>query len=78
MGSFDSGGFGMIGGYGMMGGFGNPNSNYQTIDSNEAPKAMNTSLQNASILASQSGTYYYICQVPGHATNGMYGEFIIE
>lgn len=189
MGGFGMGGFGMMGRYGMMGGyrmmggFGNPNSNYQTIDTNKANDAMNTALQNAAVdktnntitfnkqdvnitllggpeyadekfvvgslvnptikvvkgakvtlnfinedegmlhgievitspppyaymsmmqgpiypgayvpvipqaedgnypnasatfVASQSGTYYYICQVPGHAAKGMYGKIIIQ
>jgi rusticyanin len=28
--------------------------------------------------ANQEGTFYYICQYPGHAANGMYGKFIIK
>lgn len=28
--------------------------------------------------ADQPGTYYYLCQYPGHAEEGMYGKFIIE
>ncbi len=28
--------------------------------------------------AAQSGNFYYICQVPGHASNGMYGKFLVE
>ena len=28
--------------------------------------------------ASTAGTFYYICQYPGHAQEGMYGEIIIE
>lgn len=28
--------------------------------------------------ADESGAFYYICQYPGHAANGMYGKFIIE
>jgi rusticyanin len=27
--------------------------------------------------ANEPGTYYYICQVPGHAQQGMYGKFIV-
>ncbi|HEM55779.1 MAG TPA: hypothetical protein ENO30_03345 [Thermodesulfobium narugense] len=27
--------------------------------------------------ANTPGTYYYICQVPGHAQHGMYGKFIV-
>ncbi len=28
--------------------------------------------------ANQPGTYYYLCQYPGHAEEGMYGKVIIE
>ena len=28
--------------------------------------------------ASQAGSFYYICQVPGHAADGMYGRFLVE
>ncbi len=28
--------------------------------------------------ASQAGSFYYICQVPGHASDGMYGKFLVE
>jgi nitrite reductase (NO-forming) len=28
--------------------------------------------------AGASGTYYYICTVPGHALQGMQGSFIVE
>ncbi|VBB08901.1 type-1 copper (blue) proteins signature [Lucifera butyrica] len=31
-----------------------------------------------SFVADQAGTYYYICQYPGHAEKGMYGKIIIE
>lgn len=30
-----------------------------------------------SFVASQAGTYYYLCQYPGHAAKGMYGQIII-
>ncbi len=26
----------------------------------------------------QSGQFYYICQFPGHAANGMYGKIIVQ
>lgn len=44
------------------------------------PQAINGQYPNASatFVASQSGTFYYICQVPGHAAKGMYGEVIIQ
>lgn len=29
-------------------------------------------------ISSQEGTFYYICQYPGHAAKGMYGKFIIK
>lgn len=28
--------------------------------------------------ATTPGTYYYLCQVPGHAQKGMYGQIIVE
>jgi len=28
--------------------------------------------------ATTPGTYYYVCQVPGHARDGMYGKIIVE
>ena len=28
--------------------------------------------------ASTPGTYYYVCQVPGHAQDGMYGKLVVE
>ncbi len=28
--------------------------------------------------ATTPGTYYYVCQVPGHAQDGMYGKIIVE
>lgn len=28
--------------------------------------------------ASTPGTYWYICHVPGHAANGMYGKFVVR
>jgi rusticyanin len=31
-----------------------------------------------SFTANQTGTYYYICQYPGHAEKGMYGKIIIQ
>jgi rusticyanin len=29
-------------------------------------------------IAAQSGTYYYLCQVPGHARMAMYGELVVR
>jgi rusticyanin len=28
--------------------------------------------------ASRAGTYYYLCQVPGHARMGMYGQLVVR
>jgi len=49
-----------------------------------APRSSD-SLQNASYAAGTAhfrattpGTYYYLCQVPGHAQKGMYGKIIVE
>lgn len=28
--------------------------------------------------ADQAGTFYYICEYPGHATEGMYGELVVK
>jgi rusticyanin len=28
--------------------------------------------------ASRAGTYYYICQIPGHAQKGMYGKLVVK
>jgi uncharacterized cupredoxin-like copper-binding protein len=28
-------------------------------------------------IAARAGTYYYLCQVPGHAQMGMYGELVL-
>lgn len=39
--------------------------------SNQYPSAQ------VSFTASQSGSFYYICQYPGHAEKGMYGKIII-
>ncbi len=35
-------------------------------------------IASTSFTANNNGDYYYICQYPGHAANGMYGKFIIE
>ncbi len=32
---------------------------------------------STTFVSSAAGTFYYICQVPGHASKGMYGKFII-
>ena len=37
----------------------------------------NVSMATTSFTASQSGTFYYLCQYPGHAAKGMYGKIII-
>ena len=29
-------------------------------------------------IAARAGTYYYLCQVPGHAQMGMYGELVVR
>lgn len=31
-----------------------------------------------SFVASQAGSYTYLCTVPGHAANGMYGQLIVQ
>ena len=28
--------------------------------------------------SNQEGTFYYMCQYPGHAAKGMFGKFIIK
>jgi nitrite reductase (NO-forming) len=33
---------------------------------------------SATFIAGVPGTYYYICTVPGHASLGMQGSFIVE
>jgi len=33
---------------------------------------------STTFIAGAPGTYYYICTVPGHALQGMIGEFIVE
>jgi len=30
------------------------------------------------LTAATPGTYYYVCQVPGHAQDGMYGKIVID
>ncbi len=32
---------------------------------------------SANFVANKAGTYYYICQVDGHAALGMWGNFIV-
>lgn len=48
----------------------------------ESPDAMmgTTSGGNAtfSFTAGSAGTYWYLCHVPGHATGGMYGKFVVQ
>ena len=63
-------------GSGMMGG-GNgipPLAARSTDDLQTATYASGT-LQ---FQATTPGTYYYVCQVPGHAQDGMYGKIVIE
>jgi len=31
-----------------------------------------------SFIANEIGNFYYVCEVPGHAENGMYGYFIVK
>ncbi len=31
-----------------------------------------------SFVARASGTYWYVCGIPGHAANGMYGKLIVQ
>ena len=33
---------------------------------------------SSSILTLAAGTYYYLCPVPGHAQQGMYGKFVVQ
>ena len=33
---------------------------------------------STTFIAGAPGTYHYICTVPGHALQGMIGEFIVE
>lgn len=35
-------------------------------------------LSEFSFVASEQGDFYYLCEVPGHAENGMYGIFIVN
>ncbi|EST11537.1 plastocyanin/azurin family copper-binding protein [Sporolactobacillus laevolacticus] len=44
------------------------------------PKASNGhyAMATTTFQASQPGTFYYICQYPGHAQKGMYGKLIIK
>ncbi len=32
---------------------------------------------SGSFIASRTGTFYYICQIMGHASKGMYGKFVV-
>lgn len=47
---------------------------------NPVPAANENGYPSASttFTANSAGQYYYICQYPGHAQNGMYGEIIIK
>lgn len=35
-------------------------------------------MATTSFTASQKGAFYYLCQVPGHAEKGMYGQLIVN
>ncbi|QAT41318.1 MULTISPECIES: sulfocyanin-like copper-binding protein [unclassified Clostridium] len=47
---------------------------------NPIPSAANGKLYSASVsfTASHDGSFYYICQYPGHAAQGMYGKIIVQ
>lgn len=47
---------------------------------NPVPAANENGYPSASttFTANSAGQYYYLCQYPGHAQNGMYGEIIIK
>ncbi|HEY8891708.1 MAG TPA: hypothetical protein VIM70_15810 [Clostridium sp.] len=66
-----------------------PAYNYMTMmDGNIYPNAFISPLPEASkdkystsvatFTSNQEGTFYYICQYPGHAAKGMYSKFIIK
>lgn len=59
----------------MMGGGVYPGGFISTL-----PEAENDAYPSAEITfeANTAGTFYYICQYPGHAQEGMYGKMIIE
>lgn len=59
----------------MMGGGVYPGSFISTL-----PDAQNDAYPSVEITfeANIAGTFYYICQYPGHAQEGMYGKLIIE
>ncbi len=44
------------------------------------PQEKNGEYSGASMMfvTSASGTFYYICQVMGHASKGMYGKFVVK
>ena len=44
------------------------------------PEASSNSypVANAIFTANRTGTYYYICEYPGHAAEGMYGQIVIK
>ncbi len=58
--------------------------------SSTAPVQFNAQIQSGSnpvapggsasvtFTATTAGTYYYICQVPGHVALGMYGSFVVN
>lgn len=35
-------------------------------------------MASTAFTASQPGTYYYLCPVPGHAQRGMFGKLVIR
>ncbi len=63
-------------GTGMMGGgYGIPPLAARTTDDLESATYASGSVQ---FRATSPGTYYYLCQVPGHAQDGMYGKIIVD
>lgn len=59
----------------MQGGIYNANSVVSPL-----PPASNDNYPSAvtTFTADGNGTFYYICQYPGHAAKGMYGKFIVK
>jgi plastocyanin len=45
----------------------------------EPPSANGRSYEDStSFTANYDGEFYYICQYPGHASEGMYGKIIVK
>ena len=59
----------------MVGGSGIPPLAARTSDNLQNATYASGTLQFS---ATVPGTYYYVCQVPGHAQEGMYGKIIID